>query len=114
LLSPDGDDPIFVGINRLVAKGLNKGGQGKDSDSQFDAEDIFKLERMAFIVEIALAKARRNDSEIQINNKQDLFHALTDRSTFTRILLQADDTLKSTEYFKDLSPRQDKHSSPGG
>ena len=24
LLSPDGDDPIFIGINRLVAKGLEK------------------------------------------------------------------------------------------
>src|SRR5688572_14138288 len=23
LLSPDGDDPIFIGINRLVARGLN-------------------------------------------------------------------------------------------
>ena len=27
LLSPDGDDPIFIGINRLVAKGL-----GQDAD----------------------------------------------------------------------------------
>lgn len=27
LLSPDGDDPIFIGINRLVAKGLNNGEQ---------------------------------------------------------------------------------------
>jgi hypothetical protein len=24
-LSPDGNDPIFIGINRLVAKGLNNG-----------------------------------------------------------------------------------------
>ena len=29
-LSPDGDDPIFIGINRLIAKGLNNGEQGKD------------------------------------------------------------------------------------
>ena len=26
-LSQDGDDPIFIGINRLIAKGLNNGEQ---------------------------------------------------------------------------------------
>jgi hypothetical protein len=46
---------------------------------------------MAFIVEIALAKVRKSDSEIQIKDKQDLLNALTDRDTFTRILQQADD-----------------------
>ena len=30
LLSPAGDDPIFIGINRLVAKGLTNGEQEKD------------------------------------------------------------------------------------
>jgi hypothetical protein len=57
---------------------------------------------MAFIVGIALAKVRKSDSEIQIKDKQDLLNALTDRDTFTRILQQADDTLKSIEYLNKL------------
>jgi hypothetical protein len=104
LLSPDGD-PIFIGINRLIAKGLtiDEHETGTDSviqypcqivdrfqcpyektsikeddnvettKSHFDVEDLFRLQRMAFVLEIALAKARKNDSEIQIKDKQDLF-----------------------------------------
>jgi hypothetical protein len=56
------------------------------SSSNFDVEDLFKLQKMAFIVEIALAKARKDDSEIRIRDKQDLFHALNDRDTLIRIL----------------------------
>jgi hypothetical protein len=52
--------------------------------------------KMAFVVEIAQAKARRNDSEIQIKDKQDVLHALTDNVTFNKILKQATDALKST------------------
>lgn len=90
LMSPDGDDPIFIGINRLVAKGLNNGEQQRNgiqypcqivnrfecpyerTDINDDSvehkkphfvEDLFRLQRMAFIVEIALAKARKNDSD---------------------------------------------------
>jgi hypothetical protein len=75
LLSTDGDDPIFIGINRLVAKGLNNGiNQGdeihypcqivnrfqcpyertniKDDDveatnSNINVEDLFRLHKMA-------------------------------------------------------------------
>jgi hypothetical protein len=62
---------------------------------------------MAFIVEIALAKARKDDSKIQIKGKQDLYHAVTNRDTFTKILEQAADTLKSTEYLTEISSGQD-------
>ena len=83
LLSPSGNDPIFIGINRLVAKGLevkdktqrniiqypcslvnrfecpydNK--QGKVSDIEFDVEDLLELANMTFAVEISLAIARK-------------------------------------------------------
>ena len=103
LLSPDGDDPIFIGINRLVTKGLeeNKNNpiqypcpianrfecpynyeKGRESDARFNVEDLFELASMAFAVEIALAVARRDTSAIQIKNKQDLYHALTNREMF--------------------------------
>jgi hypothetical protein len=39
LLSPDGDDPIFIGINRLVAKGLNNDTPQEDS-IQYPCQDL--------------------------------------------------------------------------
>lgn len=72
LLSPDGDDPIFIGINRLATKGLVNGKQGPPQypcesinrfrcpnvkanvkravNSAFYVEDLFRLEKMAFMV----------------------------------------------------------------
>jgi hypothetical protein len=110
LLSPAGDDPIFVGINRLVAKGLVNGNQGpprypcevvdrfqcpyertnvkRATDSAFEVEDLFKLEKMAFAVEISLAKTRKEDSKISVRNKEELLHALTDKKTLAKILEQ--------------------------
>jgi hypothetical protein len=136
-LSPVWDDPIFIGINRLVAKGLTNGEQEiepiqypcqvvnrfqcpyditnikeddnvESTNSHFNVEDLFRLQRMAFVVEIALAKARKNDSEIKIKDKQDLLNALTDRDTFAKILQQADDTLNSIEY-RDITAGQDNN-----
>lgn len=108
LLSPDGDDPIFIGINRLVSKGLKNGTlQGDEiqypcqvvnrfqcpfernvgrKDMSFDVDDLFKLHKLAFAVEISLSKARKDDSEIRITNKEGLLYALTDRETFAKIL----------------------------
>jgi hypothetical protein len=124
LLSPDGDDPIFIGINRLVARGLSYGNQEKPIEypcqvvnrfqcpyekttinddnvealkSRFNVEDLFKLQGMAFVVEIALAKARKEDSKIQIRNKQDLHKALTEKETFRMIIEQGEETLKESE-----------------
>lgn len=61
------------------------------------------------VVEIALAKARKDDSKVQIKDKQNLFHALTNRDT--KILEQSADTLRSTEYQSKLPrTRQGVHS----
>ena len=84
LLSPERDDPIFIGINRLVIKGLQKNEnqtmpieypcdtvnrfecpyveKGKSPNAKFDVEDLFELANMAFAVEIALAVARKETS----------------------------------------------------
>jgi hypothetical protein len=40
------------------------------TNSHFDVEDLFRLQKMVFIVEIALAKARKHDSEIQIKTSK--------------------------------------------
>ena len=109
LLSPKGDDPIFIGINRLIAKGLEEMRtrdnpvqypchvenrfecpyeKGKKFDARFNVEDLFELANMAFAVEIALAVARKDTSAIQIKNKQDLYQALTNREIFDTMLEQ--------------------------
>jgi hypothetical protein len=111
LLSPIGDDPIFTGINRLVAKGLTNREQDplqypckvvnrfqcpyernnnvkRAPNSTFDVGDLFKLKRMAFAVEISLAIAEKEDSRIRVRNKEELFIALTNKDTLTKILEQ--------------------------
>ena len=132
LLSPERDDPIFIGINRLVAKGLeedeskNKHNpipypcsvanrfecpyeyeKGKVSNTKFDVEDLFNLAKMPFAVEIALAKARKEDAMIRIKSKEDLLHALTETETFGKILEQGEEALQESEYLRKYSG-QDK------
>ena len=129
LLSPERDDPIFIGINGLVAKGLleeNKDSNntpleypchivnrfecpydcknGKSSNARFVVEDLFDLASIAFAVEIALAVARKDTSTIQIKNKQDLYQALTNREMFDMVLEQGlDYILSDKETFHDTS-----------
>ena len=124
LLSPARDDPIFIGINGLVAKGLVNGKQGPPQypceivnrfqcpyeginikrddnpgvvNSNFDVEDLFKLEKMAFAVEISLAKARKEDSGIRVKNEEELLHALTDKGTLAKILEQGTEAPEVSE-----------------
>ena len=124
LLSPERDDPIFIGINRLVAKGLVIDNNytppeypcsvvnrfkcpyedGKQSDTKFDVKYLFDLANIAFAVEIALAVARKDTSPTQIKNKQDLYQALTNRETFDMMLEQGLDYVSSDkEAFDDVS-----------
>ena len=129
LLSPDGDDPIFVGINRLVAKSLNNGTQRRNGmqypcqvvnrfqcpyertntkrnddhepiNSKFNVEDLFKLQKIAFAVEISLAKARKEDSRIRVRNKEELRLALTDKKSLARILEQGTEAGEVGEYIR--------------
>jgi hypothetical protein len=119
LLSPAGDDPIFIGINRLVAKGLTDGKHDppqypckvvdrfhcpyertdvkRAMISAFDVKDLFKLEEMAFAVEISFAKARKEDSRIRVRNKEELLHALTDMETLAKILEQGSEAPEVSE-----------------
>ncbi len=125
LLSPAGDDPIFIGINRLMTKGLEENEsksnhvsypchvenrfecpyeKKKEADATFNVEDLFELDSMAFAVEIALAVARKDSSTVQIRNKQDLYRALTNREMLDMILQQGlDYILSDKETFNDTS-----------
>jgi hypothetical protein len=121
LLSPAGDDPIFIGIKRLAAKGLTDGEQDllqypckvvnrfqcpyernnakRAVNSTIDVEDLFRLERMAFAIEISLGIAEKEDSRIRVRNKRELFNALTDKDMLTKILEQA---LEASEASGDI------------
>jgi hypothetical protein len=130
LLSPHRDDPIFTGIDRLVAKGLTNGGQDplqypcevvnrfqcpyeRNSDakravnSNFDVEDLFKLEKMAFAVEISLALAEKEDSRIRIRSKKELFNVLTDKDRLTKLLKQASEAEASGDIRTYLAKNRD-------
>jgi len=78
--------------------------KGKESDKRFNVEDLFELAKMAFAVEISLAVARKDSSNVQIKNKQDLYQALTNREMLDLILKQGlDYILSDKETFDDIS-----------
>ena len=56
--------------------------------SNFDVDDLFRLQRIGFTVEIVFAKARKEDSRFRIRNKEELLYALKDKETFAKILKQ--------------------------
>ena len=114
LLDPGGDDPIFIGINKLISKGLGaeypcqvvnrfqcpfeRSTNGKDAG--FDVDNLLRLREMAFAVEISLAKARKEDSRIRVRNKEELLHALTDKKTLTKILEQGTEAPEVSEHIR--------------
>jgi hypothetical protein len=60
----------------------------EEAKSTIDVDQLFQLSEIAFLVELAFAKAEKDTSKIQIKNRQDVYHALTDRETFDTILQQ--------------------------
>ena len=76
-------------------------------NSAFDVEDLFSP-NLAFAVEISFAKARKEDSRIRVRNKEELFHALTDKEKFTMILEQGSEAPEVGEYIRTyLAENQD-------
>jgi hypothetical protein len=69
-------------------------------NSIFSVENLFRLERMAFAVEIALAKSRKEDSRIRVRNKKELLHALADKETLAKILEQGSEAHEASEYLR--------------
>ena len=67
---------------------------------QFTQSDLFRLSKLAFAVEISLAKARKDDSEIRIKSKEELLRALTDVETLGKILEQGSEAHEVDEYIR--------------
>ena len=53
-------------------------------NSHFDVEDLIRLQKMAFIIEIALSKARKHWFRDPDKNKQDLAYTLTNRDVLPK------------------------------
>lgn len=119
LLSPDRIDPIFIGINSLVARGLQQKqpeGEGvmypckvvnwfecpyskdKVSNENIDIDELFKLAEMAFATELALTKAMEANSLIKVRTVDDIYHVLTNKEILEKILEQGLDEEKHKQY----------------
>jgi hypothetical protein len=113
LLSPDREEAaIFIGINKVISRALDV-----DSGSIYpckvlnrfacpydkniskdvmedgitkkpDVDYLFHLSEIAFAVELALAKAREEDSVFRIKSAEDVYHVLTDKETLEKVLQQ--------------------------
>jgi len=112
---------IFLGINKVVARGLsedkdssiypcpiqnrfecpyaNNKEEKEEAKSTIDVDQLFQLSEIAFLVELAFATAEKDTSKIQIKNRQDVYHALTDREMLDAILQQGLDT--ENQKYKD-------------
>jgi hypothetical protein len=58
---------------------------------------------VAFATEISLAKARKDDSRIQLKNKEELLYALTDREALYKILDQGEEAFQESECLRGYS-----------
>jgi hypothetical protein len=84
-------------VNRFQCP-FERNASGKDTP--FDTDDLFRLHKLAFAVEISLVKARKVDLEIRIKNKEELLHALTDKETFGKILDQGAEENETSGYIR--------------
>jgi hypothetical protein len=111
LLSPDREEAaIFIGMNKVISRALDYNGTPTypckvlnrfacpydkksnnytmDDDKKPDVDYLFHLSEMAFAVELALARAQKEDSVFRIKSVEDVYNVLTDRETLEKVLLQ--------------------------
>jgi hypothetical protein len=112
LLSPDREEAaIFIGMNKVMSRALDSGGipiypcnvlnrfacpYDKKSNNYTldgnskkpDVDYLFHLSEIAFAVELALARAQEEDSVFRIKSVEDVYHVLTNKETFEKVLHQ--------------------------
>jgi hypothetical protein len=136
LISPDREEAaIFIGMNKVISRALEWNGTSiypckvlnrfacpydkqsinytkDDNIKKPDVEYLFHLSEIAFEVELALAKAKEEDSVFRIRNAEDVYKVLTDKEKWDgKVLLQG---LKEehmqhkdsiVEFFMDMKDR---------
>jgi hypothetical protein len=116
LLSPDREEAaIFIGINKVISRALDSNGvsvypckvlnrfacpydkkivvdeediTGDSITKKTDVDDLFYLSELAFVVELALAKAQEEDSVFRIKSAEDVYQVLTDKDALEKVLQQ--------------------------
>ena len=106
---------IFIGINKVISRALDTEGvsvypcrvlnrfacpydgkivvdeenvTGEGIAKKPDVDDLFYLSELAFAFELALAKAREEDSMFRIKSAKDVYQVLIDKEALERILQQ--------------------------
>lgn len=112
LLSPDREEAaIFIGMNKVMSRALDTDGTSiypckvlnrfacpydrksnnytmDDSTKKPDVDYLFHLSELAFAVELALAKAKEEDSVLGIKSAEDEYKVLIDKENFEKVLQQ--------------------------
>jgi hypothetical protein len=112
LLSPDREEAaIFIGMNKVISRALDSNGtpiypckvlnrfacpydkKGSNyiidgNTKKPDVDYLFHLSELAFAVELALARAQKEDCVFRIKSAEDVYHVLTDKETLEKVLQQ--------------------------
>jgi hypothetical protein len=113
LISPDREEAaIFIGMNKVLSRALDSDGipiypcnilnrlacpyekknptytMGDGIAKKPDVDYLFHLSKLAFAVELALARAQEEDSVFRIKSVEDVYHVLTERETLEKVLKQ--------------------------
>jgi hypothetical protein len=112
LISPDREEAvIFIGMNKVISRDLDRNGTSiypckvlnrfacpydkqsinytKDGNiKKPDVEYLFHLSEIAFAIELALAKAKEEDSVFRIRTAKDMYNVLIDKETLEKVLQQ--------------------------
>jgi hypothetical protein len=112
LLSPDREEAaIFIGMNKVISRALDIDGTSiypckvlnrfvclydkkftkdtiDDNIKKPDVDYLFHLSEIAFVVELALAKAQEDDSVFRIKSAEDVYYVLTNKETLEKVLHQ--------------------------
>jgi hypothetical protein len=112
LLGPDREQAgMFFGMNKVISRALDADGVSiypckvlnrfacpydktssdyrmKENNKNPDVNFLFHLSEIAFAVELALAKAKEEDSVFRIKSVEDVFHVLTNEETLEKVLKQ--------------------------
>jgi hypothetical protein len=69
-------------------------------DKNKNGNSILCRQKMAFVVENSLAKAKKEDSMIRVRNKEEMHYALTNKETLAKILEQGSEAHEVGENFR--------------
>src|SRR5919109_2958073 len=71
---------------KMIVGGGEEDVAGDGISKKPDVDDLFYLSELAFAVELALAKAKEEDSVFRIKNAEDVYQILTNKEALEEVL----------------------------